>query len=95
VTIVIESYGEDDAFKFDSATSWVIGTDGNLDIVGDTRLIATFKSDVWAKVYHEPTADSKLLLDEATDLVGLVDGGEFTNQDSDWKERAEALLDKV
>jgi len=62
-----------------------------LDVTGKT--VATYNGFAAVKFVEKAEDELKANLEEALELISLVDSGKFTNQDVDWKERAEALLD--
>lgn len=47
----------------------------------------------WSDVKVIPEKDIHTKLEEALELLSLVDSGKFLNQDDDWQERTKILLD--
>lgn len=88
------SYGNSESTTFDNGESWSINADGSLSVVKDTgTVVAVFANESWMWAKKTPRDDKSQQFEEALDLVGLVDKGNFSNQDEDWRERAQTLLD--
>lgn len=77
---------------YDSADGWEIDSANNLLITNNINTIGTHAKESWMDVKKNKKEDVQLKLEEALDLIGLVDGGQFSNQDEDWRERATELL---
>lgn len=79
---------------FDSADGWEVTNLGGLNVTKDpTTVVGTFAVGQWSDVKKDKMSDVQQQFEEALELIGLVDGGEFSNQDGDWRERADILLD--
>lgn len=78
---------------FDNGDAWTKSPDGSLDVhKTDGTIVGSFAQGRWSSVRKVQKEDKALQFEEALELVGLVDKGNFGHQDSDWVERAEALL---
>lgn len=61
----------------------------------ETKPVACYASGAWSTVRQIESKTLRGQLEEALELLGQVDQGTFSNQDSDWSERAQELLDQV
>lgn len=91
---VTDSNGEKSTY--DNGDDWTITDKGVLNITntknGVSSVIGSYSENAWDSVKKAPREDKALQFEEALELIGLVDAGNFGHQDSDWIERAEALL---
>jgi hypothetical protein len=82
---------------FDNADNWTIRDNLVLDVTKDVegqpaKALGSYGPGDWSSVKKDPKLDKQLQFEEALELIRDVDGGGFGNQDSDWQERADALL---
>lgn len=83
----------DGVSEFDEADGYKFEEEGTLTVQNaDAADIASFAPGYWYSIVKIPTSDKQLQLEEALELISLVDNGNYTNQDADWCERADALL---
>lgn len=81
---------------FDNGKDWRENTSGSLDVLNSgSEVIGTFAPGSWWGVKKSPREDQALLFEEAMELLKNVDNGNFGNQDSDWQERADSLINQV
>lgn len=82
--------------NYDNGDDWNITNEGILNVTSTkdsvTKTVGSHAPSAWNSVKKSPREDKALQFEEALELVGLVDSGNFGHQDSDWVERAEALL---
>ena len=82
--------------NYDNGDDWTVTADGilNVTVTKDavTKIVGSHAQGAWDSVKKAPHTDKSLQFEEALELIGLVDNGNYGHQDSDWIERAEALL---
>jgi hypothetical protein len=59
------------------------------------KVVASFAPGHWDNVKFVSKEDRSALLDEAKELIGDVDDGNFGHQSTEWQNRAEAFLANV
>lgn len=90
--------GLDGKSTFDNADTWEVSPEGHLNVIkeasngGVPKILGTYHTKAWDSVKKDIKQDRQLLLEEAIELIRAVDNGNFGNQDSDWQDRAEALI---
>lgn len=90
-------YSKDDITTYDAET-WELDRfdDGaTLTLYDKKRPVACYASGAWSTVRQVESKTLRGQLEEALELLGQVDRGTFSNQDSDWLDRAQDLLDQV
>jgi hypothetical protein len=99
ITVVTPENG---TVTFDNADTWSVADTAfgfflhiektDPDPAKPVKRLASFNTGDWSQVKKDQNKDKALMFEEALELIGLVDNGNFGHQDSDWQERAEALL---
>lgn len=90
MSVVIKFFNTDDSVTLEAGVRWE-ANDNALDVFdSDGTKIATYRD--WASINKKPKSSVQARLEEAVELVSLVDNGKFINQDDDWRERATELL---
>ncbi len=89
-------YSDGSETNYDNGDKFQLDPQGNLSIIKTTdaveKIIAIHSTGSWSSAKLNKKEDVQLKLEEALELVSLVDNGSFSNQDDDWKERAQTLL---
>jgi hypothetical protein len=89
-------YSDGSETNYDNGDKFQLDPGGYLSIIKTTdaveKIVAIHSVGSWSSAKLNKKEDVQLKLEEALELVSLVDNGSFSNQDDDWKERAQALL---